>query len=83
MTEDEIEYGAHYKRCLYFSMKWITAAMTSSCRKFVYKDVTSAVTKRVLDGGGEVGGGGGWKFFNKFEKCFVSLMFDGRLLARG
>ena len=39
-------------RCLYSSMKSITAAMPSSCRMFVYRDVTSAVTKRALGGRG-------------------------------
>ena len=43
---------------------------------FVYKDVTSAVTKRALDG--RVG-----SFSIRLRKCFVSLMCDGGLLARG
>ena len=30
----------------------MTAAMPSSCGMFMYKDVTSAVTKRALDGRG-------------------------------
>ena len=64
------------KRCLYTSMKLITAVMPSSCGMFVYRDVTSAVTKMAL-------GGRGWGFSMKLRKCFVSLMCDGRLLARG
>ena len=64
------------RRCLYSSMKRITAAMPSSCGMFVYKDVTSAVTKRAL-------GGRGGSFPMRLRKCFVSLMSDGRLLARG
>ena len=52
-------------RCLYSSMKSITAAMPSSCRMFVYRDVTSAVTKRVL-------GGRGGSFSVRLRKCFVS-----------
>ena len=53
--------------------------MPFSCGMFVYKDVTSALTKRALGGMG----GGGWKFFNKVEKIFcVFDVCDGRLLAR-
>ena len=50
--------------------------MPSSCGMFVYRDVTSAVTKRAL--GGRCG-----SFSMKFRKCFVSLTCEGRLLARG
>ena len=63
-------------KCLYSSMKWITAAMPFSCWMFVYRDVTPAVTKRAL-------GGRGWSFSMRLRKCFVSLMCDGKLLARG
>ena len=49
--------------------------MPSSCGMFVYRDVTSAVTKRAL---GERGGG----FSMMLRKCFLSLKCDGRLLAR-
>ena len=63
-------------RCLYSSMKCLTAAVPSSCEMFVYRDVTSAVTKRALGGKGE-------SFSMRLRKCFVSLMCDGRLLARG
>ena len=41
----------------------------------MYRDVTSAVTKRAL-------GGRGGNFSMRLRKCFVSLMCDGRLLAR-
>ena len=50
--------------------------MQSSCGTFEYENVTSAVTESVL-----LGSGG--RFTMKFRKCFVSLMCDGRLLARG
>ena len=50
--------------------------MPSSCGIFVYRDVTSAVTKRAL---AERGGA----FSMRLRKCFVSLMCDGRLLAIG
>ena len=50
--------------------------MLSSCGMFLYRDVTSAVTKRAL--GGRVG-----SFSMRLGKCFVSLMCDGKLLARG
>ena len=50
--------------------------MPSSCGMLVYRDVTSAVTKRAL-------GGRGGSFSMRLRKCFVSFMFDGRLLARG
>ena len=50
--------------------------MPSSCGMFVYRDVTSAVTKRAL--GGKEG-----SFSMRLRKCFVSLTCDGRLLARG
>ena len=63
-------------RCLYSSMKCITAAMPSSCGIFVYREVTSAVTKMAL-------GGRGGSFSLRLRKCFVSLTCDGRLLARG
>ena len=46
-----------------------------SCGMFVYKDVTSTVTKRAL-------GGRGGSFSIRLKKFFVSLMCDGRLLAR-
>ena len=52
-------------RCLYSSMKSITAAMPSSCRMFVYRDVTSAVTKRAL-------GGRGGSFSVRLKKRFLS-----------
>ena len=52
------------------------AAMPSWCGMFVYRDVTSAVTKKTL-------GGRGGSFLMRLRKCFVSLTCDGRLLARG
>ena len=62
-------------RCLYSSMKCIAAAMPSSCKIFVYRDVTSALTKMALNGRGG-------SFSMRLSKCFVSLTCDGRLLAR-
>ena len=50
--------------------------MPSSCGMFVYRDVTSAVTKRAL-------GGRGRSSLLRLRKCFVFLICDGRLLARG
>ena len=50
--------------------------MTSSRGMFVYRDVTSIVTKRTL-------GGRGGSFSKRLTNCFVSLTCDGRLLARG
>ena len=50
--------------------------MPSSCEMWMYKAVTSAVTKRALDGRGE-------RFSIRLRKSFVSLMCGGRLLARG
>ena len=48
--------------------------MPFSCGMFVYKGVTSALTKRALgDGGGGGEGGRGWKFFNKVEKIFCAF----------
>ena len=50
--------------------------MPSLCEMFVYKDVTSAMTKRAL----------GWSdgsFSIRLRKCFVYLVCDGRLLAMG
>ena len=35
-------------RCLYSSRKGFMSTMLSSCRMFVYRDATSAVTRRVL-----------------------------------
>ena len=52
------------------------AAIPSSCGMFVYRDVTSAVTKTAL-----VGRGG--SFSRRLIKCSVSLMCAGRLLAKG
>ena len=52
------------------------ASAPSSCEMFVYRDVTSAVTKRALDGRGG-------SCSMSLRKCFISLMCDGRLLARG
>ena len=52
------------------------AAMPSSCGMFLHRDVTSAVTNSVL-----VGRGG--SFSRRLIKCFVSLMCDGKLLAKG
>ena len=49
--------------------------MPSSRGMFVYRDVTSAVTKGALDG---IGG----SFSMRLRKCFVSLTCDRRLLAR-
>ena len=43
--------------------------MPFSCGMFVYKDVTSALTKRALGG---IGGGG--SFSIRLKKFFVSLM---------
>ena len=39
-------------RCLYSSLKLITAAMPSSCGMFVSRDVTSTLTKRSFGGRG-------------------------------
>ena len=50
--------------------------MPSSCGTFVYRDVTSTVTKSALV---RMGG----TFSIRLGKCFVSLMCDGRFLARG
>ena len=50
--------------------------MPSSHGMFVYRDMTSAVTKRAL-------GRRGGSFLMRLRKYFVSLMCDGRLLARG
>ena len=50
--------------------------MPSSCGMFVHREVTSAVIKRAL---GERGG----SFSMRLRKCFVYLMCDGSLLARG
>ena len=50
--------------------------MPSSCGMFVYRDVTSAVTKRAL-------GGRGGSFSMRLRKCFVCLTCGERLLARG
>ena len=55
----------------------MTADMSSSCGLFLYRDVTSAVTKSALFGGS------GGRFSMRLRKCFVSLMCDGRLLAKG
>ena len=41
----------------------------------MYRDVASAVTKRAL-------GGSGGSFSLRLRKCFVPLMYDGRLLPR-
>ena len=49
---------------------------TFSCGMLVYRDVTSAVTKRALSGKGE-------SCSMRLRKFFVYLMCDGRLLARG
>ena len=46
------------------------AAMPSSCGMFLYKDVTSAVTKTAL-------GGRGGGFSIRLRKCFLSLICDG------
>ena len=56
--------------------------MPFSCGIFVYKGVTSALTKKAL--GDEGGGGweGGGRFSIRLKKFFVPLMCDGRLLAR-
>ena len=50
--------------------------MPSSCGMFVYRDVAPAVTKKAL-------GRRGGSSLIRLRKCFVSLMCDGRLLARG
>ena len=50
--------------------------MPSSCGMFVCRDMTSGVNKRAL-------GGRGGSFPMRLRKCFVSLTYDGRLLARG
>ena len=52
-------------RCLYFTMKGITAAMPSSCGMFVYKGMTLAVTKRTL-------GRRGGSFSIRLRKSFLS-----------
>ena len=49
--------------------------MPSSCRMFVYRDVTLAVTKMAL-------GGRGGSFLLWLRKSFVSFSCDERLLAR-
>ena len=41
----------------------------------MYRDVASAVTKRAL-------GGSGGSLSMMLRKCFVTLMYDGRLLPR-
>ena len=51
-------------RCLYSSMKWIMAAMISSCGMFAYRDVTSAVTTSAFGGGGGVCGVFQWGWEN-------------------
>ena len=53
-----------------------TTSISSLCGMFVYRDVTSAVTKRAL-------GGRGGNCSMRLRKCFVSLMRDGKLLAKG
>ena len=50
--------------------------MLSSYGMFVYRDVTSTVTKKTL-------GGRGGTFSMRLRKRFVSLTCDTRLLARG
>ena len=50
--------------------------MPSSGGIFVYRDVTSTVTKRAL-------GGRGGRFSMKLRKSFVPLTSARRLLARG
>ena len=50
--------------------------MPSSRGMFVYRNETSALTKRAL-------GGGGAGFSMRLRKYFVSLTCDGRLLATG
>ena len=42
----------------------------------MYRDVTSAMTKRAL-------GGRDASFLMRLRKCFASLTCDGRLLAMG
>ena len=49
--------------------------MPSSCGMFMYRYVTSAVTKSAL-----VGRGG--SFSRRLIKCFVPLMCDGRLWTK-
>ena len=49
--------------------------MPSSCEMFVYNYVMSAVTKRGIYGKAD-------SLSIRFRKCFVSLMYDGRFLAR-
>ena len=49
--------------------------MSSLSGMFLYKNVTSAVTKSALDGKDG-------SFSIRFRKCFVSLIWDGGLLAR-
>ena len=61
---------------LYYSMTWITTATLSLCAMFVYKYVTSAVTRIAL-----VWRGG--SFSIRLRKYFVPLMCDGKLLGRG
>ena len=51
------------------------AATPSSCGRFVYSCVTSAVTKNPLVERGE-------SFSTRLKKCFLSLMRGKRLLAR-
>ena len=49
--------------------------MPSSRGMFVFKDVTSAVIKKTLDGRDG-------SFSISFRKCLVSLMCDGTVAAR-
>ena len=63
------------RRCLYSSMKRMTASLPSLCGMFVYKDVTSTVTKNAL-----VGMNGSHS--RRLIKCFVSLLFNEILLAK-
>ena len=54
----------------------MTTAMSSSYGMFVYRDVTSTVIKSALVGRGQ-------SFSRSLIKCFVSLMCNGRFLAKG
>ena len=64
------------KRCFYSSIKKVKVFLPSSWGMFVYRDMTSTVTKNALVERGV-------SFSIRLRNCFVFLMCDGRLLTRG
>jgi len=64
------------RSCLNLLRKCITASMPSLCGMFVYKDLTSAVTRIAL-------GGRGGKVEIICSRCLVSLMCEGNFSANG